>query len=191
MHRFLQNPKLSPFCNSLRYRKGRGWLCVCLLLLSACQQHRVLVPNGLKYLQLGDPMIPPATHKLKGKFVRDTLFSEGEYSWRAAILDYPQGKVYVESDFYGQNFVNRIRVEAPQLIFRDQLYAGMTLGELAALPWEWEVYYLESYQVWDLSSPAFHNLHLLVPPVPGKSPESLTSWKDLPADLRVHALVFL
>ena len=165
----------------------------CLFGLFACQQHRELVPNGLKFIQVGDKMIPPDQAKIKGKYLRDTLFQEEDYKWRAAVLDYPTGKVYIEEDFYGQNSVSRIRVEAEQLMFRKQIYPGMNLGDLKKLPWKWEVSYLESYQVWDLNSTAFPKLHLLVPvdSSPTIEPEIVNSLDQLSNQAIIKSLVFL
>lgn len=158
----------------------------------SCQQHKELVPNGLKFVQVGDPMIPANKYKLKGKYLRDTVFQEEGYTWRAAILDYPTGKVYIEEDFYGRNIVSRIRIEASQLMFRQELCAGMSLEELKSLPWQWEVFYLENYKVWDLSSEAFAGLHLLVPA--GSDffdPEAVTDVEQLPEGSAVRSIVFL
>ena len=167
-------------------------LLALISLLLGCQAHKELVPNGLKFVQVGDPMIPVNKYKLKGKYLRDTVFQAEEYTWRASILDYPTGKVYIEEDFYGQNLVSRIRVEASQLMFRQEIYAGMSLEELKSLPWKWEIFYLENYQVWDLSSDAFAGLHLLVPVGSGvDDPEGVTNVEELPEGSLVWSIVFL
>ena len=168
-------------------------LCVCLAGLISCQAHKELVPKGLKFAQIGEEMIAPDTYKLKGKYLRDTLFQEEEYTWRAAVLDYPTGKVYIEEDFYGQNRINRIRVEAGQFSFRKELFPGMSIAELKQLPWQWEISYLEAYGVWDLHSTAFPRLHLLVPvDTPSISdPFAISSLDQLADKLAIRALVFL
>ncbi|MEM6629199.1 MAG: hypothetical protein AAF694_05980, partial [Bacteroidota bacterium] len=70
--------------------------------------------------------------------------------------------------------------------------AGMSLEELKSLPWQWEVFYLENYKVWDLSSEAFAGLHLLVPA--GSDffdPEAVTDVEQLPEGSAVRSIVFL
>lgn len=168
-------------------------LSVCLAGLISCQAHKELVPKGLKFAQIGEEMIAPDTHKIKGKYLRDTLFQEEEYTWRAAILDYPTGKVYIEEDFYGQNRINRIRVEASQFSFRKELFPGMSLAELRQLSWQWEMTYLEAYQVWDLTSQAFPRLHLLVPVETSSisDPYAVSSLDQLPDTQTISSLVFL
>ncbi len=177
----------------MKHMLSRLGIYLCLLGAVACQQHRELAPNGLRFIQVGDEMIPPDQGKIKGKYLRDTLFQEEAYRWRAAILDYPTGKVYIEEDFYGQNRVSRIRVEAEQLMFRKQIYPGMSLGELKKLPWKWGVTYLESYQVWDLNSMAFPKLHLLISVDSSLVAESpiLDSLEQLSDQATIKALVFL
>ena len=166
---------------------------MCLSGLISCQVHKELVPKGLKFAQIGEEMIPPDTHKLKGKYLRDTLFQEEDYIWRASILDYPTGKVYIEEDFYSQNRINRIRVEAKQFSFRKEVYPGMPISELKQLPWQWEMTYLEAYGVWDLNSAAFPRLHLLVPvdTTVFSDPFSVSSLDQLADESKVKALVFL
>ncbi|RMG18117.1 MAG: hypothetical protein D6730_23200 [Bacteroidetes bacterium] len=135
---------------------------ILILLLGGCMGSKKILPRGLKYLSIGDPMPEAGTRRLKGRAVRDTLFNEGGYQWRAAVLQYKGGKVYIEEDFWGKGKVNRIRIESPELKFKREFSVGMDVEALKRLTNDWNIIYLEDYGLLDLASPLFPEVHFLV-----------------------------
>lgn len=162
-----------------------GLLLLCGLL--ACTSKRVIRPDGLGFVRLGDPMPAPERHRWRGCDMRDTLFHADDFIWRGAVLQYPGGKVYLEADFLGQETVNRIRIESPDLHYRRDLRVGSTVAELAAAFPEWDVQSLPAYGFLDLSPLAQPSLHFLVQP-PRETVSALT---DLPPATPVVAIVVM
>ena len=100
-----------------------------------------------------------------GHSLRDTVFQQGGYEWRAAIVGYGnQGKVYLEDGFWGEGKVNRIRVESPKLRVKgaDQLRVGMAWEVLQGLGQDWEMTYLADFGLTDVFSPSFPRMHFLI-----------------------------
>ena len=133
-----------------------------LLLSIGCIGPKEINSNGLKYARLGMKMPEEGQKRLKGHAIRDTVFNEGGYQWRASILKFPKGKVYLEEDFTGTNTVGRIRIEAPALSFKKAYGVGTPAGNLGDLSDEWFAYYLRDYELLDFSSNEFPGLHFLV-----------------------------
>ncbi|RMG74730.1 MAG: hypothetical protein D6722_02095 [Bacteroidetes bacterium] len=157
-----------------------------LSLFSACSAGRKIRPDGLSYARLGAGMPKEGRRRWRGKDVRDTLFLEEGFAWRAVVLQYPGGKVYVESDFLGQETINRIRIESPQLHFRE-LRVGSTVAELMATFPEWEVTDIPSFERLDLMPLAQPSLHFLL-----ARPETIPARvKDIDPQARVVAIVVM
>ena len=133
-----------------------------VVLLVSCGGSKKISRSGLKYIQIGDPMLKEGMDHLKGHAARDTIFNEDGYIWRAVILKYNTGKVYVEEDFFEKKVVNRIRIETPDLISRKTIKVGMNFADLKALGDDWEIVYLDSYRVFDVASIDFPSIHYLV-----------------------------
>ena len=132
------------------------------LLFFGCGGAKKISGGGLKYVNIGDVMPPEGLNQIKGHAVRDTIFNEDGYIWRALILKYKTGKVYVEEDFFNQNLVNRIRIETPDLVSRKSITIGMNFGELKTLGDDWDVNYLESYGFFDVASIDYPSIHYLI-----------------------------
>ncbi|GAB4427464.1 MAG: hypothetical protein OHK0039_45810 [Bacteroidia bacterium] len=165
-----------------------------LWLLPGCRATRQITPSGLGFIQLGDAMPAPGRARLRGHDLRDTLFNEGGFVWRAAVMQYPGGKVYIEEDFVAQQRVNRIRIESSDLRYRKHIHTGMTLGELRGYYPEWQVVYLPAYGYWDLSALARPSIHYLLP----ASDTTLLHGADgfipvgaLPSEARVRVIVVM
>jgi hypothetical protein len=135
---------------------------IAAILLISCGGSKKITGNGLKYVRIGDPMLEEGLDKLKGRAVRDTIFNENGYIWRASILKYKTGKVYIEEDFFEKHTVNRIRVETPDLVSRKTITVGMNFSDLQSLGDDWEITYLESYGVFDVASIDYPSVHYLV-----------------------------
>ena len=135
-----------------------GWLG-----LSSCQSYKVLRDDGLKYVRLGQEM-PLLTNKQFQKVaVRDTLLKSDGYAWNALILSYPEGEVWIEADFFGQDRVNRIRVETPdlRLVGQKGLQVGTEANVLKDLHPRWQITYLPDFQVYDAVDPMASSFHYL------------------------------
>ncbi len=127
-----------------------------------CVGPREISSKGLVYAKIGAEMPQKGAKRLKGHAVRDTLFDQDGYQWRASVLKYKRGKVYIEEDFLGEGKVNRIRIETPELLFNKQYSVGMPLESLKELAEEWSVYYLEDYKLLDLTTAEFPEIHFLI-----------------------------
>ena len=90
--------------NSKRVAPGILLLATLFFVMS-CRDSKTLFQNGLSYAHLGDVMIPAGMGHFKGHAVRDTICSENDYQWRAAVLKYPNGNVWIEEDFFGEGIV--------------------------------------------------------------------------------------
>jgi hypothetical protein len=118
----------------------------------------------LKYIRLGDPFPEEGLARYKGFHARDTLFFEGEYSWRAIVLEYPEGSVYLEEDFFGGQTLNRIRVETPALHFRKTIRVGDPVERLTELRAKWSLTWIPDYNRIDIYSPLFPHIRFLALP---------------------------
>ncbi len=123
-------------------------------------------------------MFPVGIGKLKGHAVRDTLCSENEYQWRASILKYKEGKVWIEEDFFGGNMINRIRIETPEIILRNGMRVGMPISALLESNSEWFVSPMPIYQKFDFYSRLLPGYHFVVDE-PGHAMDS-ENYEDYP-----------
>ncbi|MDX2248588.1 MAG: hypothetical protein SF052_17515 [Bacteroidia bacterium] len=127
-----------------------------------CTGSKNLRDNGLSYLKLGDPMPREGTVLLKGHSVRDTMFHEQDFIWRASVIKYGKGRVYVEDDFLQTGKVNRIRIQTPELRAQKLIHVGMTFGDLQAMDETWDIAWLEDYQLLDIISIDHPSVHYLI-----------------------------
>lgn len=142
---------------------------VILLGLASCRSTKTIYPTGLYYAQIGSEMPAEGTSRIKGHSVKDTVFSEGGYEWRATVVKYGKsGNVYLEDGFWGEGKVNRIRVESPKLVFHadEEVHVGMDWNELKPLGREWQLTYLENYGLVDVFSAAYPSMHFLIRETP-------------------------
>ena len=133
-----------------------------LCFLASCAARKRINDKGLKYIQLGDPMPKEGLNRFKGHSVRDTIYDEGGYRWRAMILAYKDGDVYIEEDFLGEKKVNRIRVESAELNVNKEIAVGMSFGELKTRANDWDILYLDAYGLLDVTSLSNYHIHYLI-----------------------------
>lgn len=159
--------------------------------LWGCTSLRTIRPDGLKHVRLGQAMPGPGNLQWKAGPYRDTLLNEGGYQWPAKILEYPNGEVWIEGDFFGADRVNRIRVESPDLHLkgRKQLAVGTPLAELRARHQRWQVSYLPGYARYDLIDPQQPNVHFLFA-APATVPDQ-PALDDLADTATVEAIVVM
>ncbi|MEM6804717.1 MAG: hypothetical protein AAF696_25190 [Bacteroidota bacterium] len=138
------------------------FLYIAALVLSACTSTNKITEKGLAFAKLGDPMPEKGLEAYGGNAVRDTAYDEGGFQWRALIVSYPEGEVFIEEDFGGQALINRIRVETPDLKVNKKLEVGMLWKELLPLKKNWDAVYLSDYQVWDVVFPRKGRIHYLI-----------------------------
>lgn len=162
--------------------------------LYGCIGPKEINHKGLKYAQIGMKMPEEGIKRLKGHAVRDTVFNQDGYRWRASILKYRKGKVYLEEDFTGGDTVGRIRIHTPELQFKKEFSVGMAAKDLRGLTGDWYAYYLNDYQLLDFSSDQFPEIHFLVqdPKYAGKEAiEAEIQLNDLTNTSKVVAIVVM
>ena len=128
--------------------------------LSSCGRY-VLHPEGFRQVKLGASYEVVEVMKWRGDR-RDTVFSEGDYSWRGTVLGAGDGQILVEEDFFGDQRINRIRVESEKFRTREGLRVGDELSALKALASSWYVTPLPEYGLTDLFSDTYPAYHFLV-----------------------------
>jgi hypothetical protein len=134
-----------------------------MLLATSCVPRKKLIQaRGLHFIHLGESMPPEGAERLKGFPLQDTTIEEGDYSWRAAVLQYRQGRVLLEEDFYGSDILSRIRVETPELRLKNGLRVGMTVEDLRKKSGAWFIAPLEKYRLFDFYTRSMPGLHFLV-----------------------------
>lgn len=139
------------------------WAFLCLLsLILACKGPTIIHKDGLAFVEIGDPMPANDLEWFYGFPIEDTLFSADGFQWQGANIQLDSGKLVLESDFEGNNIVNRIRVESEELTTRKKLSVGMTVSDLLKKGNRWQVFYLESYQLLDVSFKRRPSIHYLV-----------------------------
>ena len=142
-----------------------GYMLLPLLFLAACSGSKTISSRGLPYAQLGQSMPASGAASLGGRQLRDTLFREGEYEWRAAIVDYgSKGKVYLEDGFWAEGMINRIRVESPKFRVKgaEKIRVGMSWEEVRPQGQAWQMIYLPDYGLVDVFSDEFPRMHFLI-----------------------------
>lgn len=135
---------------------------VLLLTVSCAGGRKKIQKRGIHAIQLGDKLPEPGLEKLKGVAVRDTLFEDADYSWRGILMEYKEGLVYLEEDFFYPERLNRIRVETPELKLKNGLRVGKTVADLSGINGEWIVAPIPGYGVFDFYSRLFPRTHFLV-----------------------------
>ncbi|MEM6269974.1 MAG: hypothetical protein AAF998_11090 [Bacteroidota bacterium] len=155
---------------------------VLVLAVSGCGPGKNIIgANGIKGVRLGDEMPAYDVEKVAGIPVTgDSIAEEGEFTWRVATLGYKKGPVYLESDFYGAENLNRIRIETPELRLRNGLRVGMTVGDLTQKSSNWIISPLPKYKLFDFYSRRYPGTHFLVHD-PGRSMED-PDWESYRPD---------
>jgi hypothetical protein len=141
-----------------------GLLLLLAAGLSACGPGKKIIgANGLHAIHLGDEMPAYNVDAIKGiPITGDSIAEEGEFSWRVATLGYKKGPVYLESDFYGADNLNRIRIETPELKLRNGLRVGMNVRDLLQKTSNWYIAPLQKYGLFDFYCRKFPGMHFLV-----------------------------
>ena len=138
-------------------------LLLILTGLNSCSSTKNRINRrGLYSIKLGDKLPAVGVDKLEGVALRDTLFEDEDYTWRAAIMQYKNGIVYLEEDFGRSEILNRIRVETPELSLKNGLRVGNTVADLKRLKAKWYIAPLERFEVFDFYSALLPNIHFIV-----------------------------
>lgn len=167
---------------------------ISVFLLSACTSNRRISSKGLPFIQLGESMPAEGLNSLNEHSVKDTLFDEGGYQWRATILEYETGRVWIEEDFLRKGKVNRIRVETPYFQGKKHISVGMSFKELKALKNDWNIFYLSQYGVIDVSSDSKFTIHYLLEDpsyVPDDTEQVLVPLEKVRDDAKIVAIVIM
>lgn len=123
----------------------------------------LLKDNGFRGVQLGNDFESVQNLKWKNGTKRDTLFREGGYEWRGVLLEAEDGAVLVEEGFFGEEKINRIRVESDKFRTKFDIKVGDPVSRLQQIPVEWILIPLPEYGKVDISSEAHPSFHFLVP----------------------------
>jgi hypothetical protein len=78
------------------------------------------------------------------------------------MLEYRQGRVMLEEDFYGSDQLSRIRIETPELRMRNGLRVGLAVEDLMKKSGNWYIAPLQKHRLFDFYSRNFPGLHFLV-----------------------------
>ncbi len=143
------------------------WLLVLSALvflgMTSCSGKKSMITSkGLYGINLGDQLPAPGTDKYKGIPLRDTLMEDDEYTWRASLMEYKEGLVYLEEDFSRSAYLNRIRIETPELKLKNGLRVGRTVEDLRKVKGEWYINPLQKFEVFDFYTRLMPNIHFIV-----------------------------
>lgn len=150
----------------------------------------LLKDNGFRGVELGDDFESVQNLKWRDGTKRDTAFSEGGYEWRGVLLELENGAVLVEDGFFGEQKINRIRVESDKFRTKFDIKVGDPLSKLQQLPVEWVLIPLPEYSKVDISSEAHPSFHFLVPWESTESEEEITL-TDLDETQRIVGIVIM
>lgn len=168
------------------------WLPLSLILILACNGPTKITQKGLAYARLGEQMPTKGLTELAGLSARDTLYDEGGFQWRALILNYGNGEVFIEEDFGQQGLINRIRIETPSLKASKNRLVGMSWSALLPMKNNWDAIYLVNYGVWDVVSASQNRIHYLLEE---KRDTASFDWQgginSIPTDANVKAIVVM
>lgn len=139
------------------------WVALALLVFcAACKGPYLIHKDGLAFVEIGDPMPARDLEWYHGFPIGDTLFSENGFEWQGANIQLDSGLLILESDFEGNQTVNRIRIESPELYSRRKLRVGMQVSDLRTKGRNWQIYYLENYDLVDISARRRPSIHYLI-----------------------------
>lgn len=138
-------------------------IAIAALTLANCSGRKHTIgKDGLHAIKLGENLPAPGTESLKGVPLRDTLFRDSSYTWRASVMQYKEGIVLLEQDFFGEESLNRIRIETPELKLKNGLRVGKTVADLKKINGEWYIAPLERFKVFEFYSELFPYTHFIV-----------------------------
>ncbi|MFK7968983.1 MAG: hypothetical protein AB8F95_01385 [Bacteroidia bacterium] len=159
------------------------------VLFTGCMSMRTIKPSGLKGISLGDPMPELNVTRMLGHPAHDSIIEEGEYSWRAMIIEHPSGDILVESDYFDQNKINRIQIKARDLRYQKHITVGSTVDALSSLSQRWFITHLPDYDRVDLT---IEGLHFLIDDtfLETKSEEAIQK-DDIPKDAQILAIILM
>lgn len=150
----------------------------------------VLKDNGFRGVELGDSFESVQNMKWKAGAKRDTIFKEGGYEWRGILLEAENGTVLVEEGFFGEQKINRIRVESDKFRTKFDINVGDPVSSLQQIPVEWILIPLPEYGKVDISSEAHPSFHFLVPWAGNESSGEITL-TDLDQTQQVVGIVIM
>lgn len=134
-----------------------------LFLFQSCvPQKERITGSGIYLFSINDPFSTAIANDLPGIRDRDTSFTEGEFSWRGLILQYPDGMVLIEEDFFGYEVIGRVRVETAQLQLKNGLKVGDTLRSLKKADKKWTITAMPGFGRFDFFSEKFPGIHFIV-----------------------------
>lgn len=134
-----------------------------MVLVAGCAGGKKLITStGIHALKLGDQMPPMGIDHLRGHSARDTFELQGDYQWRQVVLEYRKGNVYLEEDFFGSDYLSRIRIYTPELALRNGLRVGMAVSDLQAKANDWTLVPLPDFNLIDLYSRTMPRIHFLI-----------------------------
>lgn len=138
------------------------YLFFILMVTSGCNPY-LLRDNGFRGVRLGNQFDTMETFRWKDGAKRDTLLEEGGYEWRGVILEEEEGFVLVEEGFYGEEKINRIRVESKKFRTKFDITVGDPVSKLRQLSLDWILTPLPAYGKIDIYSETHPSFHFLVP----------------------------
>lgn len=149
------------------------WLVVVgmgIAMVGCAGKKKLITTHGIHGIRLGQEMPEWGMDEVNGMPAEDTLFTEGEFSWRVTKLNMKKGHVFVEEDFYNSGQVSRIRVETPELRLRNGTHVGMAVKDLAKLKQHWYISPIPNYNLWNFYSREYPRVNFVVDD-PNKSME--------------------
>ncbi len=154
-------------------------LLSCVSIAGCAGNRSIITSAGLHDFKIGAPMPPAGSDRLHGHSVRDTFVAQGEFQWREVVVDYRKGAIYLEEDFFGSEFLSRVRIYTPELRLRNGLHVGMAVSDLGAKASDWVLVPLPDYQLIDAYSRTMPRIHFLIDdPAASKT----GNWEDYKLD---------
>lgn len=157
-----QTEKKSSNSGGMKGLAGISFALLITFFLSACTGSKVIKEAGLSYAKIGSDMPEVGMKKIKGHPVRDTMIHENDYSWRVAMLDYPNGQVWLEGDFFEKETLNRIHIQTSDLKTKSGIRVGDTVGDLLEITGSWYVNPMPRFQKFDFYSELIPRIHFVV-----------------------------
>jgi hypothetical protein len=123
---------------------------------------KLITSTGIHKFKLGDQMPPTGIDHLRGRSARDTFELQGDYQWRQVVLEYRKGNVYLEEDFFGSDYISRVRIYTPELALRNGLRVGLAVSDLQTKASDWTIVPLPDFNLMDLYSRTMPRIHFLI-----------------------------
>jgi len=139
------------------------WICLIgMLFVIGCRNTSDIRQTGLRYVEIGSALPDVGEKEWFGMPIRDSLITEGDYSWRVVVMPYKEGQILFEENVFDRTLLTRIRIETGDLSFRKDIRVGSTVEDLRSSFKKWEVFYMAEYELFDLSLRRYPSIHFLV-----------------------------